>query len=250
MTVCIAARAYEDAKPVAVLCCDWMTSDGESSSEAEDKLDEWFTPDLVVLSSGNLEHSRELRRACKSHLGEKRLPSTEIKARLHSGLQGFLLGLQNRGVDSSDAELLICGFPQAGRMLVEHIAQNGVSEVLDFRAIGSGYPFAESMLRWRQSQQPIRSLGNLGEALYRVYEAKRFAEAADGVGRKTTLGVLREDQSRIFHFEFQSLQPGQLEFLRLQFERWGPQRLPEEANQFLNLPNVIGDSGSHSRGNP
>ncbi len=64
---------------------------------------------------------------------------------------------------------------------------------LGFHAIGSGATLAEVSLA-RRSQQKSTSLG---EAIYNVYEAKKTAELARGVGITTDMGVIRKGQPKL-----------------------------------------------------
>jgi 20S proteasome alpha/beta subunit len=79
---------------------------------------------------------------------------------------------------------------------VFHVYSNGmVDQARNFCAIGTGAPNAESWLHYRQ-QSLYRSLA---ESVLSVFEAKKFAEHAPGVGKKTRLAVIGpHDRVRLF----------------------------------------------------
>lgn len=234
--------------PRLVLCCDWMVSDGQSSYEGVDKFNQFLAPGFIALSSGVLEEARDLQSLIQKRIGQRILDANGIKIELHKGMKAFNAILKRRGKAGCASELLVCGFPES-RPLVIHVSAHGVSEVLDFRAIGTGYPFAESLFRWRMTTQPLNPFENLHDVVYRVYEGKRLAETADGVGKMTTLAIMSHgaEPEDLFRLRFANF--AWLEFLGSAFDRYGPQYLPHQRDDLRYAPEPVSNSGSHSEGN-
>jgi hypothetical protein len=124
----------------------------------------------------------------------------------------------------SGAELLICGFVKtpigAGHMnrpVIFKISGDTAWSCEHFGVIGSGTDIGESSLYYREQSMahPIN------RTLYQVYEAKRLGEKAPGVGKKTTLLLVRpplEGETQI-----EAIMQTGLDFLEEQFKKHGPQ---------------------------
>jgi hypothetical protein len=126
---------------------------------------------------------------------------------------------------SSGAELIICGFLPSLQSCVEETARTRMrirrtpyifkvaSDIVtiydDFVSIGSGGYLADASLL--QRSQSIHH--SLSKTMYQVYEAKRYAERADGVGEKTRVILINEDDS------LQAVQQNGLDLLASEFTR-------------------------------
>jgi len=219
MTVGIAARSIGKNDPVIVACMDMMGSTPWNSSET---LLKWhiFQNGFRALLAGPAGTARELADHCESVLdlnsnpgvpqvlrmlrqgiglykrafAEAHLQSrmgmtyqdfkTDGKAILPSDLYREVFWEIKR--HSSDAELIVCGFLR-GSPRIFKVSQDTVWYCDDFAVIGTGTAIGESSLYFR-SQSPITDFET---TVYQVYEAKRLAENAPGVGKKTILLALR-----------------------------------------------------------
>lgn len=75
------------------------------------------------------------------------------------------------------------------------VGANGlVDQVRNFCAVGSGAPNAEAWLHFREQS----SFDQLHKTVVSVYEAKKFAEHAPGVGKTTRLLVLQGDKIMVY----------------------------------------------------
>lgn len=245
VTICIAAHAIDaEREACIVVCCDWMISDGVSiGTETMMKTNTSFAPGYIALESGPVEHSRDLQEFYRNRIGQRLLDRIQIKEELSKGFSIFAKRLKRRNGDLSANELLVCGFP-GSRPIIAHIGPYGVSEVLSFCAIGSGHQFADSLLRWRQAIQPVDTNFNVHDVLYRVFEAKRFSEVADGVGKLTSIGIMHSDKAGGWGIDW--LSPRWKQFLEAQVRKYGPQQLPEKREYFGNAPNMSRNPGGHS----
>lgn len=89
--------------------------------------------------------------------------------------------------DDIECELILAGFVNAESHLFVVSGDGSVSFEDDFAAIGSGADLATAVLRFRKQH----SRRSLPDTLYRLYEAKKFAQMEPNVGRRTYLDVLR-----------------------------------------------------------
>src|SRR5207249_4514755 len=86
----------------------------------------------------------------------------------------------------SQAELIVAGFVGDAPLIVK-VASDSVWECDDFADVGSGTGIGEASLFHREQN----FLHPLELTLYHVYEAKRLAEKAPSVGKRTKLFVAR-----------------------------------------------------------
>jgi hypothetical protein len=220
-----------------VLCCDWMVSDGVSNSESENKLDQYFSPGFVSLASGPLEEYKDLQGLYRFRFGDKHVDPRTMKEALYLGVREFKEILAKRGKSQEFiSEILVCGFSVDKKPLILHVSTHGVTEIPGFAAIGSGGNFAEAALRWRQHTQPVNWFANLHDVVYRVYEGKRLAECADGVGELTTLAIMSPGSfaEELFTLKFAGF--SWLDFLSERFKQYGPQSLPEQTDDIRYIP--------------
>lgn len=252
MTLCIAAEALYRTEPCLVLCGDWQLGDGISSTETTDKLDHAIGGGLVGMLSGTWDQVRDLREYCKAQIPTGQPSRLDLKRSLHKGITEFRKHCKALKRKDPDPEFIFCGFPRGERVIFTVNSQD-VTEESDggFKAVGSGGNFADPLLRWRYKNEPMDPFDNLGEVVYRVYEAKRFAETDDSVGKTmTTLAVMRAGRDPDTLFDLMQVDGAGLKALAQQYSIWGPQQLPEKREYVPDFPNVIRDPGGHSGGNP
>jgi len=226
MTICIAAICESGRK--VVVASDRMITAGFLSLEFEhpsSKIDT-LANSTVGLTAGDALANTELFRACRGMVSQFQAPSVEMIAthvkeqfvRLRQqkaeerhlaprGLtfQGFYQeGLINRippdlavHIDSEiqrgvfPLEIIIAGVDSAGAHIYG-VTDPGVSECYDrlgFHAIGSGETHALLTIIGGE-HAPERAIN---DTVFLVYEAKRKAELAQGVGNATELGIISED---------------------------------------------------------
>jgi hypothetical protein len=210
-----------------------------------------FAPGLVRMFSGPLDAARDLSRLCAAQINEKFLEVDELKLALFAGYKDYVKILKKQQRSWPDAELLVCGFRRSGPLIL-HIANGGVYEVVHPKVgvIGIGAFYADPLIRWRMLNEPLDPFSNLHDVVYRVYEAKRFAETSKDVGRVTSIEVMRPGEDAESYFEQHMVPHEWQNFLEEQYQKFGPQKLPEQRDHFVDLPKVIGDASGHGRSNP
>lgn len=213
MTLCIAAHCQYDGDPHIVLCCDWLSSDDNGSSETCDKLgaikqgwpvliadvvhkaDEligWFESQLstaVVTRDNALATVRRISHDYIAHLRDERsmlhygasVPQLiKDKAFSRQEIKEISDGLSSR------AQLIIATIID-GRPFIFEIENDGeVIEQSEYSIIGTT-PQASAFMQWRC----VTSGDDLAQVLYEVYESKRFAEMDSSIGQSTSLYVLK-----------------------------------------------------------
>ena len=112
---------------------------------------------------------------------------------------------------------LIVGFVGMMPMLLETNERCQVFLREEFAAIGDGAFLAQAVLMRREHMGGR----NLSEALYYVYEAKKFAESVTTVGRVTSITVL-DNTGAVKHFSSKGI-----EFLDEKIAEFGLQDVPD-----------------------
>lgn len=82
-----------------------------------------------------------------------------------------------------------------GRAQIYHIGDPGTSQCYDaigFHTIGSGSPHATNSLTARSCHQDL----SLPDVFIRVYEAKKMAERAPGVGRQSNFAIIHKEKTK------------------------------------------------------
>lgn len=244
MTLCIAAacRDLRSREPRIVICADWMSSDDVSSTETEFKFED--LPFFVGMFAGVISDARELLSIYRSHLSAVQPPNT-----LHEWLETLRepLGIKKEsqikhltgliyddlepdakyGVWSdpkhtTDVELLLAGFLKLeGRFqsLIFKTQDYNIHSSTKFLCIGIGSSAAYHSLCHRQQDD----LMSWDQTLYHVYEAKKMGEQAPGVGKFTTLYVLRPKEDDPLSCRVTGVTKEGIEFLERCFKKYGPQ---------------------------
>jgi|GEM_PF-4193628 len=117
------------------------------------------------------------------------LTFSDIKSgKLSPTLQTYALELLTRFKSNFEAQFLLVGFDEKPHLfMINQEAEYEPYDAMGFAMIGSGSTLAFSDM----SKRPYIVGCSLGEALFRVYSAKKAAESASGVGKEdTTLLVL------------------------------------------------------------
>jgi len=224
MTVCIAASSIFNNDPLIVLCADMMGSTDWSSSERTPKWRPVGT-NFYALLSGPISNARELVASCHRSFSMPDAPQrttdvlsiirraigyykegfaeAHIQGRLGISYQEFRLRGKSELPDElyrdllseirnhySDAELIITGFID-GKPNIFKVSGDSVWSCDSFAVIGSGTLIAEASLFHRQQS----FMNGRDRTLYCVFEAKRLAEKAPGVGKVTQIFVVRPDHT-------------------------------------------------------
>jgi hypothetical protein len=222
MTVCIAARSAINDDTVLVVCMDMMLSTDYNSAETGIKW-QMLPFGFRALLAGPLATTRELGDCCARSLDgdesggvpaivrmlrkgvglyKREFAESHIQSRLGISYEEFRkTGKEAYPQDLfrelsweiknhySGAELIIVGFVK-GVPRIFKISADAVVACEDFAVIGTGTAIGESALYFRGQT----FLTNFETTVYSVFEAKRLAENAPGVGKKTILMVLRRDR--------------------------------------------------------
>ena len=245
MTICIAA-ASDDSKSL-VLASDALWTSMSLSLEFEHPLEKMtlLAPGCVALTAGDALAHIELFRAVKGRIEEgsvgvsaivnlmvseyRRLRNQRIEGVLlaRSGfdsiehfqkqqrilLPDVVLGIQQR-IDNFNygLDVIVAGMDRSTTHIYG-ISNPGVSlcfDAMGFHAIGSGLPHAVTTLIGRGCNQFI----SLRECLMYVYEAKKMAEKAPGVGDRTThMMIIRGTEGH-------KLEPEEIKRVSDSYEKW------------------------------
>jgi hypothetical protein len=244
MTVCIAASSIFNNDPLLFFCMDMMGSTDFSSAETTWK----WTPlvsGFYSLISGPISTAREITSLCRAELVDVHTENINgILDRLRDALGVYKARFADAHLRSrmgmtyeefhregrtalpeelfrelsyeikahySSVELIIAGFITA-KPVIFKISSDSVWFCEDFAVIGAGTQIAEAALFNREQS----FMTGRNRSLYCVYEAKKLAEKAPGVGKKTRLYIVHPDQS------MESLESPGFQVLDAHFERFAP----------------------------
>lgn len=268
MTVCIAAAALANHDPLIVLCMDLKGSTEYTSAETTSK---WrpLRHGFYALLSGPVSATRELASACHAALGDHPPASmAHVMKRLRHGVGLFKkkfadeytykhLGISYENFRKSgkaslpddlfhqitaeikeyfpaDVELIAAGFLRRNPVIFK-VSSGQVWSCDDFAVIGSGTLLGEAALYNREQH----FMYGLNRTLYNTFEAKRLAERAEGVGRKTSMFVVRPQQPYLTSITIEGVK-----ILDEYFQMFGPQSVqmvefPESAFQPVALESEL-----------
>jgi 20S proteasome alpha/beta subunit len=122
---------------------------------------------------------------------------------------------------------IIAGFDETNDSMIIQSNEQGyayITEAGDFAAIGEGAYLAESSLLQREYME----IEELGDAIYYVYEAKRFAQRIGSVSPKTEMVIIGPNEK---HWD---MDPQGYDFLAERFKQLGPQPV-EDNHEVLNF---------------
>src|SRR5438874_6274502 len=109
-------------------------------------------------------------------LGGKTIPKS-VEGNIAATFQGLDIGCQ----------LILTGFIE-GLPVIIRVDNSSVQKVDSFSAVGSGEYLATAALDQRRYRAGMRA----EEAVYLIYEAKRFSERAEGINENTIM-FIQED---------------------------------------------------------
>ncbi|MGB8412460.1 MAG: hypothetical protein WCE23_06505 [Candidatus Binatus sp.] len=249
VTLCIAATCEHKGKPCIVFCSDRKIVQGDVSSETGDKLS-WFIPRWPILYAGTISRAHELIDVYRTELKRAKFKKSTIfdefkrppwiykdklledRSRKAAGLAYKEFLAQKSAFTDFDkllafitdsdieCELILGGFVDEESYLFVVDGEGGVSYEDDFAAIGSGADLATAVLRFRKQY----SVRNLAETIYRLYEAKKFAQMEPNVGRRTFIDVLeprgKDNNAKV---RIRSLSKGGFQMLDSYYKQYGYQ---------------------------
>jgi hypothetical protein len=226
MTLCIAVHAQLAGEPRIILCFDSLTGNEYGVSEGTFKCDLEFAHGLAALWSGTIDQVQDALPVFKARFQIRPPTLQDCKEELWVGMKEFRAALVRRGIKRTDVQLIVAGYIEKIPRII-YVGSEGVNADPSFRAIGSGWPSADAMLRWRNPTQHTY----LNDAIYITYEAKRFGETSPFVGKATTMLVLepKPDSS----FRSRALTAAARPIMEERFDKFGPQSF---GNQHFHLP--------------
>lgn len=262
MTICIAAECDSDdgKEPLIVLCTDRLLSSDLGVSESALK-ERWMPHGFYCLTAGNDDTDltattkhilRQLAHLTNPELDDEILVAVKkalyarkndyaenfTRARFAMSYEEFIdKGREKLPQDIFTQSLLqirdlrlSCEFIIAGMIsnipLIIQTTQDFDAYIAGpYAAIGSGSYLATAALL----HQNYDNIMPLRQAVYCVYEAKKYAERVRSVGEKTIISVLGINEKR------KSLNAPTHIALQKMYEALGPKKIPDQ----VNLPDVI-----------
>jgi hypothetical protein len=190
VTVCIAAqcKALVGADPIFVLCSDGLLDAADwGASEGGTKL-YCFGWNWFAMMAGNWNSARQLCDALNDDMLAGGHIQTVDKAWARIRESAVAFASSERCERNAYCQLLITGFVgKAEPVMLDvllHKKKATIGVVHDIHAIGEGGQAALLMFR----QRPYNPLSvTAQEAIYRLYEAKRFSEVVTSVGHSTRI---------------------------------------------------------------
>jgi hypothetical protein len=217
MTLCIAAHANYEGQPRIVICFDLLVGNDLSMSESAWKCDLEFAPGLVSPFAGRVDDAEDATRMYRERLAVTPPTLSDIKEQLWAGMEEFKDALRRQGRKSPQLQLVVAGFIEGEEVLL-YLDSRQVVSSRQYQCIGCGAPSAEAMLRWRNIF-PV----SLYDALYLIYEAKRFGETSPFVGKRTVMFVLEPATDRPERpLRVHPVDKVGIDFLASRFEALGP----------------------------
>lgn len=218
VTVCIAAICSEGERELIILCSDRKVSYGEGSGSAEIG----FKLGLAgagwgAMTAGATSETNRILSFYRKHLSSVVLSENNFRTEIATALGSYRQWLANEYVTNwyfttmekllqakpssrlgkdreqilkearsieFDEQLILSGYVE-GIPYLFTVAHSGVVEHRHFACIGTGGWLSQASLLHRE----YISGTNINEALYLVYEAKKFSEKDDHVGPETLILV-------------------------------------------------------------
>jgi hypothetical protein len=220
MSLCIAAACQLNGRPHIVFSHDWKITDGDASSENEDKFTfvrrgwiglmagkQRFTDLMTDIFFDHMSAANELtnasiepelqaaRRKFKIALVERDLIGRfgmDYNTFLTKGKTAILAEQHKQIIDQMQLRLSECEMIVAG--IIEDDTYIYFAEELyvtimnNFGAIGEGADIASKWLHWRGQNEEL----SLKQTVLNVYEAQRFGSMAGTVGEILSLFVMNQ----------------------------------------------------------
>jgi len=190
VTVCIAAVCSEGEKELIVLCSDRRISYGVGIGGAEIGFKLGLAgPGWAAMIAGTMSNAQRLLSFYRNHLNSVALTESNVRTEMDVPLIRYRDWLANRSriapdLVKFDEQLILSGYVEEMPFLFM-VSCEGVDEHRHFAVIGTGSWLAQAALLQRE----YTSATDVEEALYLVYEAKKFSEKDDYVGKRTMILV-------------------------------------------------------------
>ena len=231
MTSCIAASCrYGSADSAIVLCSDRRVDygSGYAANEAAWKISA-AGPGWMALMAGPTSRCKALLSLYWRHLIETP-PLTDENAwsEMQIPLNRYKESLRSHKFPGDKSiELLLTGFiggcPRIFKVAVTESDDDEAYDAGDFACIGSGSSLSHGSLMNRIPNSSMQA----DEALYYVYEAKRWSELETGVNKHTAILIQRVGQSADGMI-IERLRTGGQKRLADMYRRFGPQRFQSD----------------------
>jgi 20S proteasome alpha/beta subunit len=249
LTICIAAVCELYRNSMVVLCTDRKASSSLGSTETAYK-DRPIGKNLVGLYAGDESGIIALHALLKKHMRPVAdLDETNVKVQVAAALDARKRDLVERLVQGRfafsydeflkhgkerltqnwfarteddiaqitlEADCILAGFIADFPLIVTTDRSSNIRIQDHFASIGEGGYLADSVLLHRGQNETK----NIGETLYNVYEAKRYAERVGSVGPTTTIAILHQDKAP------QVVTPEGMDDLAEKYKKFGPQSVP------------------------
>lgn len=249
MTLCIAAICRHEKEGRLVLCSDMKGGTWAAKTENEFKV-MWVRarpPAWVGLVSGDISRAYRITASFCDSLDRIELNVKNVFEAMQSAGNSFREKLANDIVSrnlsvsydylrknkeefpearvnetyaqikeiDSEVEMIVAGF--VGTLPYIFVVERDCSVVqrTNFAAVGTGAYIAEQTLYQRHQNISFK----VGKSLYHVYEAKRLAEIAEGVGRFTVLSITAPSENE--ELKFREVHDEGLEFLEKKYKEYG-----------------------------
>ncbi len=254
MTVCIAAECRDNNDLKLVFCSDTMASGALGSSEMQFKYRTLEVGNWYCLFSGDIEQANGLVESIQKEFEKNttgvsynkilEIVRAAVFARKVEKISDHIVGKFGISYDEFletsherfpndvfrktfmeissielGAEVLVAGFGGFKYPTICGVRSNcQVYLAEDYACIGEGRYLAESALMLRE----YSDVDSLPVALYKVFEAKKYAERVPSVGSYTSLCTL--DSSK----EFCTFTGAAKTVLANQYQKYGPQKINEK----------------------
>jgi hypothetical protein len=229
MTCCIAAHCLEDGdKPRIILCMDRRMDYGAGVGAHEMGWKFHLAgPGWSALIAGSVHQCHALLSLYRDHLGKTIVTGKNVWREMQVPLADFKKDILSEGFSQEDSvELLISGFVERQPMVFYVICQKqeesravqNVVQVDAFECIGSGSSLAQNSLLYRECGETTELL----EALYYVYEAKRWSELDTSVNKRTVI-IIQDPSDKGDAVALRHVSPSGMDILSDMFVIFGPQ---------------------------
>jgi hypothetical protein len=250
MTICIAAgaEAHTD-EPKLILCADWLVSGHLGKAESALKIKSlphgWYLltagddDEINIMEpqfrrafavAATIDETNAVPLARGVLLARKREKANEITQGLFGldydnfidiGRDKFPLEIFRDAMLSIReavfrAEFILAGFAGRFPMMVETQRDGRVCVREDFAAVGAGAYLAHAAML----QRAHSDVKEFHQALYNVFEAKKYAEREISVGQYTSIMISQRDGS------VKTITQAGKKWLAEQYAQCGPQKLP------------------------
>ena len=224
MTVCIAGVCQDNDAPRIVFCCDTKVTDPHGATQGAKGygIGHGWEAMLAGLWPGCNHLARRLKESFAALSG----PLTEDQV-LDTAYRTAEAFLDSPAYDQNvEHSLLLTGFLAGGMALIAPVSVYGrrvdVSPLFEYWAVGAGAGVARAVLAERDYNMGM----SWREALYYLYEAKRFSENVPDVGKGTISGIQSpplNTQEPFVRANVLLTSDTGLDFMKAAYQSFGPQ---------------------------